>query len=221
MSVHSSNVEGSNRGRSHDWISEEPPSPVRRRPRDEMRSRTSSRAGQDDEEKREALDPSPRRSIESRRGRIRRASIHDSVSRNSAAEPTRLALDPRTNRNRILGPGPRLIDFTEKEKEHRKVVANCVRSHFRGTPLTGHNYNQCTNECTHPRPPWFIVVGLFEGPDMAPKERIVYIKHKRWVFWNLWWGILRLRGIRSIFSLIDCTAFKIYDVPPAPFSTSK
>ena len=67
-------------------------------------------------------------------------------------------------------------------------------------------------------PPVFVVIGLFEGPDMAPKERIVYIKHHDWVFWYLWWGIIRLRGIQSIFSLKDCTAFKIYTVL-YPFSS--
>lgn len=45
---------------------------------------------------------------------------------------------------------------------------------------------------------------------MAPKERVVYIKRSRRLFWNLWWGTIRLRGLRSLFSLKDCTAFRIY-----------
>jgi hypothetical protein len=129
----------------------------------------------------------------------------------SSPQPTRLGVDPRT---RILIPGPGLVDYTDEDREALGSVTNCARSHFRHAhlPSFDHGFDRCDDECTHPRPQVFIVIGLFEGPDMAPKERIVYVKHHNWVFWSLWWGIVRLRGLRYIFSLKDCTAFRIYKV---------
>ena len=47
---------------------------------------------------------------------------------------------------------------------------------------------------------------------MAPKELCIFIRHDRGVFWNIWWGVTRLRGLPCIFRLNDCTAFRLYEV---------
>jgi hypothetical protein len=122
--------------------------------------------------------------------------------------PTQLGLDP--NASRMLPPGPGLIDHTPEEELEQASLTACARYHFRRTEP-----EQETEERereSHAHCPVFIIIGLFDGPDMAPKELCIVIKHDRWVFWYLWLGAVRLRGLRYIFSLKDCTAFRLYEV---------
>jgi len=94
----------------------------------------------------------------------------------AAAEATTPETSKRLGQDswaRILDPGPRLADYeyTAEQRDSLWDLKNCARSTFR--PTSGS------------RAPVFVVIGLFEGPDMAPNERILYIKHHDWVFWCL------------------------------------
>jgi hypothetical protein len=60
--------------------------------------------------------------------------------------------------------------------------------------------------------PPYVVLGIFSGADGIPKERLVSIKDPAWLFWCMFWAILRLRGIGYFLSLKDVKAFSIYKV---------
>jgi hypothetical protein len=142
------------------------------------------------------------------------------------AAPPHTALLGHIPGSRLLSPGPRLIDWTPEERRQEEAearpLAACARWHSWKQDLVDPEA-EAEQEQSHSQefPPSdksvFIVLGLFEGPEMTPKERVVFIKRYRWFFWNVWWGTVRLRGFRSIFSLKDCTAFRIYTVRN-PFS---
>jgi hypothetical protein len=66
----------------------------------------------------------------------------------------------------------------------------------------------------------FIVIGMFNEGERFAKERLVRIKHPSRLFWQLWWHIVRLRGLRYVFSLKDVKGFKVYKVSTFKKSTA-
>lgn len=88
---------------------------------------------------------------------------------------TQLGLHPRSL---ILGPGPGLIDRTPEQKLERASLAVSARYHFRRP-----GPERAAEETgSHAQRPVFIIIGLFDDPDMAPKELCLFIIHDRWVF---------------------------------------
>lgn len=58
----------------------------------------------------------------------------------------------------------------------------------------------------------FLVLDIFTRPDSVPKERLLIIKNPKRLFWQMWFNIIRLRGLQYIFSLKDVKQFKLYKV---------
>jgi hypothetical protein len=40
----------------------------------------------------------------------------------------------------------------------------------------------------------YLVIGIFGGENRVPKEQMIRIKHSRWLFWNIWFNVVLLRG---------------------------
>jgi len=113
----------------------------------------------------------------------------------SRERPTDLESQPNATESAASAAGTRASD--------KRPYVSIVRAS---------NHLPASQKASDSRPPVFIIIGLFDGPDMMPKERIVYIHRPRWIFWNLWWAIVRLRGLRYLFSLKDCSSFGLYSV---------
>jgi len=60
--------------------------------------------------------------------------------------------------------------------------------------------------------PPYVVLGIFSGADGIPRERMISVKDSSWLFWSIFWAIVRLRGIGYFLSLKDVKAFSIYKV---------
>jgi hypothetical protein len=58
----------------------------------------------------------------------------------------------------------------------------------------------------------FLVFGLFKGKSQVPQERLFFVRHPKWLFWQLWWNIILLRGFGYFFSLKDVQGFRLYNV---------
>jgi hypothetical protein len=58
----------------------------------------------------------------------------------------------------------------------------------------------------------YVVLGLFSPIDGIPREKMVFIRHSERIFRDLFWAIVRLRGLRGLFSLKDVRTFAIYKV---------
>jgi hypothetical protein len=66
--------------------------------------------------------------------------------------------------------------------------------------------------------PPYVVLGIFSGAYGIPKERMVTVKNPSWLFWHIFWAIVRLRGVGYFLSLKDVKAFSIYKVSICVFS---
>jgi hypothetical protein len=58
----------------------------------------------------------------------------------------------------------------------------------------------------------YIVLGKFSGSDDIPQELLVSIKKPSFLFWNIFWATVRLRGINCLVSLKDVKGFAVYKV---------
>ena len=58
----------------------------------------------------------------------------------------------------------------------------------------------------------YIVLGKFSGSDDIPQELMISIKKPSLLFWNIFWAIVRLRGISWLVSLKDVKEFAVYNV---------
>jgi hypothetical protein len=58
----------------------------------------------------------------------------------------------------------------------------------------------------------YIVIGIFDGVDRWPKERVIVSKHPSLFLLQIWWGVIRLRGISYVLSLKDVKRFRLYKV---------
>jgi hypothetical protein len=58
----------------------------------------------------------------------------------------------------------------------------------------------------------YIVIGIFDGVDRWPKERVIVSKHPSFFLLQIWWGVVRLRGISYVLSLKDVKKFRLYKV---------
>ena len=61
-------------------------------------------------------------------------------------------------------------------------------------------------------PEAYIVIGIFNGADRWPRERVVRIRHPSLLFWQMWWEIVHLRGVSYFLSLKDAKRFRLYKV---------
>jgi hypothetical protein len=57
----------------------------------------------------------------------------------------------------------------------------------------------------------FLVLGLFNRSSQVPHECQFSIRSTVWLFWQMWWNIVLLRGFGYLFSLKDVQGFKIYN----------
>jgi hypothetical protein len=58
----------------------------------------------------------------------------------------------------------------------------------------------------------YIVIGIFDGVDKWPRERVIVSKHPSLFLLQIWWGVVRLRGISYVLSLKDVKRFRLYKV---------
>jgi hypothetical protein len=58
----------------------------------------------------------------------------------------------------------------------------------------------------------YIVIGIFDGVDRWPKERVIVSKHPSLFLLQIWWGVVRLRAISYVLSLKDVKRFRLYKV---------
>ena len=63
-------------------------------------------------------------------------------------------------------------------------------------------------------PQHFVVIGIFSPLTGIPSERLVTVSKPKHLFRDLWWGIMRLRGIEAFVSLKDVKGFAVYQVSP-------
>ncbi|KAI3317424.1 hypothetical protein HD806DRAFT_515017 [Xylariaceae sp. AK1471] len=70
-------------------------------------------------------------------------------------------------------------------------------------------------------PQHFVVIGIFSPLTGIPHERLVVISKPKHLFRDLWWGIMRLRGIEAFVSLKDVKGFAVYKCEPFTPSHSR
>lgn len=58
----------------------------------------------------------------------------------------------------------------------------------------------------------YVVIGVFDDIDRWPKEWVLRLKYPSLTFWQIWWHMVRLRGLSYVFSLKDVTQFRLYKV---------
>ncbi|KAI1082168.1 hypothetical protein F5B20DRAFT_587827 [Whalleya microplaca] len=72
-----------------------------------------------------------------------------------------------------------------------------------------------TKERKKPKgPQHFVVIGIFSLLTGIPLEHLVVISKPNHLFRDLWWGIMRLRGIEALVSLKDAKGFAVYKCEP-------
>ena len=58
----------------------------------------------------------------------------------------------------------------------------------------------------------FVIIGIFNGWDRVPKERIVRIRRPPALFWSIWVHVVWMRGIHYLLSLKGVKEFRVYKV---------
>ena len=179
------------------WPDTEPPSPKRERP--ESKSTPESENSH-----------IPRHSRTSRPltlGPQRNPSAADSVEC-CCSHARGLNEDPPRLLRPLLKAPPFSVEYrlpSEAEARLKEALSRCARSKFDSRRLASESPNK----------PVLLVVGIFEGPDSIPNECCIYVKHHRWIFWQLWLNIVWLRGFRYMFTLKDVMRFRLYSVKPS------
>jgi hypothetical protein len=133
------------------------------------------------------------------------------------ANPTVSRPQPTASRHLRATPGSRQAYLEEERKQRAEFIGldgtamgipirisyqwtrdithgDCIRNHRRdksGTP--------------------FLVLGLFKGSSQVPQEYRFSIRSPEWLFWQIWWNIVLLRGFGYLFSLKDVQGFKLYN----------
>lgn len=58
----------------------------------------------------------------------------------------------------------------------------------------------------------YIVIGIFDGIERWPKERVILVRHPSLFLFQVWWGMVKLRGVYYVFSLKGVMGFRLYKV---------
>jgi len=56
----------------------------------------------------------------------------------------------------------------------------------------------------------YIVIGIFDGIERWPKERVILVRHPSLFLFQVWWGMVKLRGVYYVFSLKGVMGFRLY-----------
>jgi hypothetical protein len=58
----------------------------------------------------------------------------------------------------------------------------------------------------------YIVIGIFDGIERWPKERVILVRHPSLFLFQVWWETVQLRGVYYVFSLKSVMGFRLYKV---------